>query len=653
MSRRAHEIETILLTMFAAVPLYFTYAVSIWPLIAFHVVMSGIVVRLLLGRGPELVPSGVMRVLAILYIPFYIVDAALISRSAISASTSLILFVTAYQPMEPRYRDHHAQRLLTMSVLFIASIATATHITIIPFVIVFAFFMLRQLMFVSHMHSIASVGAPYGNPPSARAAGFYLCGTIVIAAVLFPVVPRVRNPFLPGISGSLGQSVTGLSDTIDFNRERTISPDSTVVARVWMGPEALPFFTPLRLRGAMYDTFRRNRWIQHKHDFVPLETRDGVTQIARPGGFRRHATIQQRYILGTRLFLPVGTYAVGGLPQLYEGPSPDVYMTWQIRGHDLVNYDVGMARETLPLAPRQPPVCNYPVTPAVSAMARRIVGSESDPMHQAERIESYLSSHFRYVPNPANLGGPMTVDEFLLSRQRGHCEYFAAGMVALMTALDVPARIAGGFYGGKLNPLSGYFIIRKEDAHAWVEVWDGKGWRTFDPTPPSMRPGNAQTGLLSAYASALSDSVNYFWDRYVLTYGLSDQVALAVNVLYQTRDLVSRLRGSAAGSLRRIASPQSLTLVAIVLGVGLLLSFVVRRRRPMFDLLSERLALFGIEVGPSTTIEEAFARLQQQRPEVASALRPLIDVYEQETFSARRAALRRRDFRRRLAAIRG
>ena len=95
-------------------------------------------------------------------------------------------------------------------------------------------------------------------------------------------------------------------------------------------------------------------------------------------------------------------------------------------------------------------------------------------MRQAAAIEAYLSTRFRYVADPSKIGHTMTVDQFLLREHRGHCEYFAAGMVALMTALDVPARIVGGFYGGTLNPLTGYFVIRREDAHAWVEVWDGK-----------------------------------------------------------------------------------------------------------------------------------------------------------------------------------
>src|SRR5262249_8047284 len=157
---------------------------------------------------------------------------------------------------------------------------------------------------------------------------------------------------------------------------------------------------------------------------------------------------------------------------------------------------------------RRVAMSNYPVTPPVLALARRIVGNRTDTMGKAAAIEHYLSTRFRYIPNPADIGHTMTVDDFLLREQRGHCEYFAARMVALLTAVDVPARIVGGFYGGKLNPLTGYFIVRREDAHAWVEVYDGAAWQTFDPTPASLRPGNQQTGLVGAYALALSDSVN-------------------------------------------------------------------------------------------------------------------------------------------------
>jgi hypothetical protein len=104
-AQRSRELETLLLGMFAAVPLYFTYAISVVALMLFHIFMTAIVVRVSTGRSPELIPARLMRWIAILYVPFYILDAAFVSRSAIAASTHLVLFIAAYQPIEA---SHHA-----------------------------------------------------------------------------------------------------------------------------------------------------------------------------------------------------------------------------------------------------------------------------------------------------------------------------------------------------------------------------------------------------------------------------------------------------------------------------------------------------------------------------------------------------------------
>jgi hypothetical protein len=219
------------------------------------------------------------------------------------------------------------------------------------------------------------------------------------------------------------------------------------------------------------------------------------------------------------------------------------------------------------------------------------------------------------VPDPASIGRAISVDEFLLRERRGHCEYFAAGMVALMTSLNVPARIAGGFYGGQLNPLTGYFIVRREDAHAWVEVWDGKGWQTFDPTPANMRPGNVQTSLLRLYASAISDSINYFWDRYVLTFGLADQIALLADMITRLRVTLLALRHANERIAVTLASRELMIVVAIVLGVAAIVVMIARRRRSLFSLLADRLQRLGIEVGDSMTMEEALLQLRTTRPD--------------------------------------
>jgi transglutaminase-like putative cysteine protease len=651
MSRRGREVEMLLLAMLAAVPLYFTRAVGLVPVALFHLMMGAIVIRVAMGRGPEVVPQFVMRGLAFLYIFFYIVDAVIISRSAIAASTHLVLFIAAYQPIESLQRNNLAQRLLTTGLIFVASLATSTHLSIVAFVIAFGFLMFRQMLYVSHIDTVRSIGRSYALAPTSRAAGFYIAGTLVIGALLFPLLPRLRNPMVQGMLGTLRGATTGLSESIDFSEPRASSPDPAVVARVWMGPESVPFFTPLRLRGAVYDSYSGTSWLQTSARLRTVRSHRQIYRIARPLGFGRAARVQQTIDRSGRLFFPAGTYAVTGLPQLYRGATRDSWYTPSRAGS--MTYEASMSRSVEPLEQETVRVPPYPASPQVRELGRRIAGGVVTPTGRADAVEQYLLRNYQYVLRPEDIGRTvMSLDDFLLRTRRGHCEYFAAGMVALLSTLDVPARIVGGFYGGRTNPLTGYLVVRREDAHAWVEVWDGARWVTYDPTPPALRPGSGQAGLLGSYLAALGDSASYFWDRYILTYGLGDQVALAVEIILRARNALEVARTWFEGVLARLASPLGIQLAVILAGLLLLAWTVTLRRRTAFDLLARYLRGMGIEVSEASTMEEALAQLRMESPEAAARLEPLIRLYEEERFSARRDPERRRLLRKQLAELR-
>jgi hypothetical protein len=56
----------------------------------------------------------------------------------------------------------------------------------------------------------------------------------------------------------------------------------------------------------------------------------------------------------------------------------------------------------------------------------------------------------------------------------------------------VPARLVTGYLPGRLEPLSGTYVVRRSDAHAWAEIFfDGVGWVPFDSVP---RPESAGFG---------------------------------------------------------------------------------------------------------------------------------------------------------------
>lgn len=632
MQRARREVDSIVLSMFAAIPLYFSQAINPVAVGMYHGIFALLLLRILqTGRRPD-VGALAIKFLGTAYLFFFFFDAIVISRSMIRASSHLLFFIAVYLVLEHEWRENGGKRILVSFLIFIASIATSTHLTIVLFVVAFAFFAFRELMQISHEATIEIAHVPEREEQTARAALGFMLAASVLAVLLFPTLPRVRNPMVRGMGGPLGSASTGLSDLIDFRRERSISANPQVVARVSMRQEMIPFFTPLRLRATVYDSYRGGAWRARQSMGRLVDRRGETFRIARREGFAGVATVQQQVLDPPRLLLPVGTYAITGLPLIVGDPEGSLYVVSGQR-RDAVNYDVSMSWRTRPLRDTAPQLIDYPVPPEITTFARSIVGSSTEPLAMAAKIESHMAGKFRYVANPADLGRPVSVDEFLLKRQRGHCEYFAAGMVVLMTSLNVPARVVGGFYGGELNPLTGYFVVRQRDAHAWVEIFDGKQWVTFDPTPASERPGTTAKGWIGAYFSALGDSITYFWDRYVLTFGLMDQVSILLQLLETSRDASQLFKQQLLALIRSVAFWASLGVAALFM---LIVAFVdkarLRRRSPFNDLV-KRLAKLGIEVPPSMTANELLGFVREHRPELLEHVDPVLRCYTKARFA--------------------
>lgn len=100
-------------------------------------------------------------------------------------------------------------------------------------------------------------------------------------------------------------------------------------------------------------------------------------------------------------------------------------------------------------------------------------------------IRDYLLQTFPYdfFPPPQ---APDTdaVDQFLFVDQRGFCELYVSSMIVLLRELGIPARFVVGYGSGNYNTFTGYYEVRANHAHSWVEVYFADyGWVPFDPTP--------------------------------------------------------------------------------------------------------------------------------------------------------------------------
>ena len=118
----------------------------------------------------------------------------------------------------------------------------------------------------------------------------------------------------------------------------------------------------------------------------------------------------------------------------------------------------------------------------------------------ARAIESYLRNNYTYtlVEQPIPEGRD-PIEHFLTQTKEGHCEYFAAAMVALCRSVGINARMIAGYLAAEFSPATGRYVVRESNAHAWVEAEAGRGrWRRYDPTPPDelVRLHKPSPGLL-------------------------------------------------------------------------------------------------------------------------------------------------------------
>jgi len=295
------------------------------------------------------------------------------------------------------------------------------------------------------------------------------------------------------------------------------------------------------------------------------------------------------------------------------------------------------------------------VTPRMEALAGEVMGQGS-LLERTRRLEAHLRSSYRYALDLGNEPTDRPIERFLFETRAGHCEYFASSMVLLLRSQGVPSRLVTGYYGAELNPLEGYFIVRLSNAHAWAEAWLPElGWTTFDPTPPAGLPAPGGSESWLHWWSQAWDYVVFRWDRYVLTYGFSDQA----DFFFRFRDLLARFwdgfrdpagqkgleapAGAPEAEVAEVAEPargprwESLRWVPLAVVVLALAAWLGRaRRRPpatqAYAWLRRELVRRDVGLSDSTPPLEVERRLARRWPEAGPGTARVIGHYLAESF---------------------
>ena len=114
------------------------------------------------------------------------------------------------------------------------------------------------------------------------------------------------------------------------------------------------------------------------------------------------------------------------------------------------------------------------LAPAIPALARQVAGPSRTPEEIAQSVEEFLRTKFRYTLDIERVSKLDPLQEFLIVRRAGHCEYFAAEMAVMHQQGGVTgSRMIAGTGNAPAHNLS----VNRVDPNA-----------SLMPTPPTTWP---------------------------------------------------------------------------------------------------------------------------------------------------------------------
>ena len=376
--------------------------------------------------------------------------------------------------------------------------------------------------------------------------------TMVLGGLVFLLLPRQVGATRSRTSGTMSRHLTGFDDEVKLGQLGEILENDSVVMTVEFADEdrtpTHPPGEPL-FRGVTLTQYEKGRWRRQLQR--SLQTIVSLPYF-RNAGPRKRALIRQIIKLepndSPTLFAMRPILELSAATRLppFLNPIDGTIFRPESRG----GYDYEVLSDADSQAPQkdESPVLSDRIKTllgmpeSLKARFREIAlplvqhlpdeGTEAVTA-RARALESHLrdSGEFGYTLE-MNVVDPQLdpVEDFLVNRKKGHCEYFASALALLLRSIDIPARIVNGFKGGDWNDLTQSMYVRQKHAHSWVEAYVGQEpngsphWITLDATPVMDRDESiAQVGGVPSSIRPLTDMIRYVWVFYILGYDATRQ----------------------------------------------------------------------------------------------------------------------------------
>lgn len=631
------------------------------------------------GR-PIVLSNTVLNILGFVYLPILAIDLrqSLLRDQVVRALLHLLLFLLVVKLYSMKQEGEKWHVLSAIFFLFVAAMATSSHMTVIFYLIGATALCLYGLARLAHLSMLSAAGRATVRETSdkersteaARAmplpriswAGWVSLLLIVALTIpVFAAMPRLRKPWVLGQgAGQIGLArTTGFSDQVNLSSLTSgIRENREVVLRIEIQDGEWPDPAELRLKGASFETYdgEKNNWSRPYRQFRSIQAdADGLARLAPDVelGDESRWSIQLEAIDSPSLLLPMETVAVDlsgpGVDALGWGPGGDLAHRLLRQRSGPVDYQI-LVSDQVVIATHDGTdgLDDSAASEPVRELARQVMG-EGSAAERARRLERWLINEIEYTTDFAGREGERPIEEFLFEHKSGHCELFATSMVLMLRSEGIPARLATGFLGAEINNLEDQIVVRANNGHAWVEALTEDGWQVFDPTPPDGRPSAPDQGVM-LLLQQMYDFVVFRFDRYVLTYGSDDQESFFEAMKTRIAEIWSNFWPDEPDP--QLASDEALTtfvpgepqqgfalwtspkvrLGGLLIFVGILVALWIWRRRPLqvedaYGRLRAALEEQGFGVDEATAPLELRQRLLADVPAAAGPGGRLVSLY--------------------------
>jgi hypothetical protein len=522
---------------------------------------------LLAKRRPFVISERWTTPLAVGYFLFFAADYFILSRNFLPATVHLALFAVVVRMFSlRRERDHVTLAILAFLMVLAAAVLTVDSV----FLFSFAVFMMMAvgtfvLMEMRNSGHAANIQARHSNDPQehrhlafalARVAPALMLMILIGGGVVFFVMPRMSAGYMGAYSFGTDLS-SGFSDRVQLGQIGQIQQSSAVVMHIQIDGDSVGR-SDLHWRGVTLARFDGHTWSNRREQFPLQRQLDNTFKVPRTNAVlpsdatsspAREHLIHYRVLMepiGTNVFfLAPWARSVSGDYRTMGADSGGAVYNLDSQ-HPINRYEADSdiaapAPAELRTAGRDYPlqiVATYlrlpPLDPRVPRLAAQITNSASSDFDKAAALENYLRTRFGYTLELPQTVVKDPIANFLFERKQGHCEYFASSMAVMLRTLGIPSRVVNGFRTDEFNDLTGNYVVRAKDAHAWVEAYfPGYGWQTFDPTPAGVSGTPQGWNRLALYLDAMAS----FWRDWVVTYDTSHQLALGQAAFSGTRGM--------------------------------------------------------------------------------------------------------------------